>query len=140
MVGDINMIYLLYINFVVIIALYFYIFRCRKLIGFQLGMNIAIVAGGMMALISGVLLIFQYPFHFTVITIISTLIGIGVGGLFGALFDYQTFLTGFSNGLMLGLMSPMIGSILTDQFLFIFALEGLIGAAISLIIVSIIRS
>ncbi|WP_246880012.1 hypothetical protein [Bacillus suaedae] len=103
-------------------------------------MNIAIVAGGMMALISGVLLIFQYPFHFTVITIISTLIGIVIGGLFGALFDYQTFLTGFSNGLMLGLMSPMIGSILTDQFLFIVALEGLIGAAISLIIVSIIRS
>ena len=53
-----------------------YLRRIKKRIGFQLGMNISIVMGGMIALLSGVLLILQFPFHFTLITIISTLVGL----------------------------------------------------------------
>ena len=94
------------------LGFYLYLRRIKKRIGFQLGMNISIVMGGMIALLSGVLLILQFPFHFTLITIISTLAGLVAGALFGLLFDYQTFVTGLTNGIVIGLMSPMIGTVI----------------------------
>lgn len=131
---------IIYGNFVVALLLYIFIFQRRKVMDLQLGINISIVAGGMIALTTGVLLIFQYPFHYTLITIIATLLGIGVGGVFGALFDYQTFLTGLVNGLMLGLMAPMIGAIITDQILFIIVIEGFFLLVITMIIIAIKKS
>lgn len=131
---------ILYGNFGLFLVLYVFIYKYRRLIGFHLGMNISIVAGGMMGLSSGILLVFQYPFHYTIITIIATLIGMIVGGVFGAIFDYQTLLTGLVNGLMLGIMAPMIGAILTEQFLFIIVLEVLIVFTIIGMAVSIRKS
>ncbi|WP_047985572.1 hypothetical protein [Ornithinibacillus californiensis] len=130
----------LYANFVVFLILYSFVFQIRKMIGFQLGMNISVATGGLMGLTSGMLLIFLYPFHFTWITIISTLIGMLVGALFGALFDYQTMLTGLINGLMLGIMAPMLGSILTNQFLIMLVLEVLVCSIIIILVISIRRS
>ena len=102
----------MYVDICIVLGFYVYLRRIKKLIGFQLGMNISIVMGGMIALLSGVLLILQFPFHFTLITIISTLAGLVVGALFGLLFDYQTFVTGLTNGMVIGLMSPMIGTVI----------------------------
>ena len=96
----------------------------RNVIGFQLGMNISIVMGGMIALLSGVLLILQFPFHFTLITIISTLAGLVAGALFGLLFDYQTFVTGLTNGIVIGLMSPMIGTVIEMPSVFVWFIHG----------------
>lgn len=127
----------LYGNFIIIFLLFGLIYRYRKLICFQQGINISIIVGGMAALNTGVLLIFQFPFQFTLITIFATLVGMGVGGVFGAIFDYQTFLTGFINGLTLGLMAPMIGSILNNQVLFIIVIEILLLFTTGLIIRSI---
>jgi len=125
-----------YGNFFVVAFLYYYLYRIRKLIGFQLGMNIAMVIGGMIAIASGILLISQYPFHYTEITIVSALIGMIVGGAFGAMFDYQTFLTGFTNGLMIGIMAPMIGAVIDNSSKFIFFIEFIFGASVLLVIIS----
>ncbi|AXI10098.1 hypothetical protein CUC15_14680 [Oceanobacillus zhaokaii] len=125
-----------YGNFLLAAILYYYLYRIRKLIGFQLGMNIAMVIGGMIAVASGILLISQYPFHYTEITIVSTLIGMIVGGAFGAMFDYQTFLTGFTNGLMIGIMAPMIGAVIDNNSTFILFIEFLFGASVVLVIIS----
>lgn len=127
---------LFYGNFLLTAILYYYLYRIKKLIGFQLGMNIAMVIGGMVAIASGVLLISQYPFHFTEITMVSTLIGMIVGGAFGALFDYQTFLTGFTNGLMIGMMAPMIGAVMDNNSTFILFMEFLFGASVVLVFIS----
>jgi hypothetical protein len=128
-----------YFNLTVVIFLYMKLYKMRKLIGFQLGMNISILMGGMTALSTGVLLISQFPFSFTAVTIINTLIGMAAGGAYGALFDYQTLLTGYANGLMIGIMAPMIGSIIGNSLLFICFMELLLIAS-SVFVISSSRS
>nr|WP_240458649.1 hypothetical protein [Bacillus mesophilus] len=100
-----------------------YIYRIRRLIGFQLGMNISMIAGGMLAITTGVLLIAQFPLQFAPVTIITAVLGMVVGAIFGVLFDYQTMLTGWANGLMMGLMAPMIGAVTDGSMLFIWFME-----------------
>ncbi|WP_017378540.1 hypothetical protein [Paenisporosarcina sp. TG-14] len=116
--ANMTILLLIYVDVVIALGLYAYLRKKKKLIGFQLGMNISIVMGGMSALLSGVLLIQQYPFHFTWITIISALTGMMAGALFGILFDYQTFVTGLTNGMLVGVMSPMIGTVIDMPFIF----------------------
>lgn len=131
---------ILYVNVTILALSYFYIYKHRKLIGFQLGMNISIVMGGMIAIAMGVLLIYQFPFQFVSITIISTLTGITVGSLFGGLFDYQTLLTGYGNGLMMGIMAPMVGAAANNSTIFIYFIEGAYVLSMILVLLSIKHS
>lgn len=131
---------LIYTDICIALCFYVYLLRIKKRAGFQLGMNISIVMGGMTAMLAGVLLISQYPFHFTLITIISTLIGLGIGALFGLLFDYQTFVTGFTNGMVIGIMSPMIGTVIEMPFVFILFIHGLFALCLLTISISIRRA
>ncbi|MGM7635164.1 hypothetical protein [Bacillus sp. Hm123] len=135
-----TILFLIYADACIGLGVYLYVFRRKKLIGFQLGMNISILMGGMAALLFGILLILQYPFHYTLITMISTLVGAAVGALFGLLFDYQTFVTGFTNGLVIGLMAPMIGSVLEVPHLFIWFIHGLFVVSLLFVHISIKRS
>ncbi|MDQ0230444.1 hypothetical protein [Metabacillus malikii] len=121
--GNANLGLILYGNILLITMTYLYLFKIRKLIGFQLGMNIANLAGGSFAIVTGVILIYQFPLQFVFITILSTLLGMFVGALFGGLFDYQTLLTGYLNGLMMGLMAPMIGAVASNNTLFLILIE-----------------
>jgi hypothetical protein len=130
----------MYVDICISLGFYLYLREIKKLIGFQLGMNISIVMGGMIALLSGVLLILQYPFHFTLVTVISTLSGLLTGALFGRLFDYQTFVTGLTNGIILGLMSPMIGTVIEMPSLFIWFIHGFFVLSLFTIFISIKRS
>ena len=130
----------MYVDICILFGFYLYLRRIKKLIGFQLGMNISIVMGGMIALLSGVLLILQFPFHFTLITIISTLAGLLAGALFGLLFDYQTFVTGLTNGIVVGLMSPMIGTVIEMPSLFVWFIHGFFVLSLCIIFISIRRS
>jgi hypothetical protein len=114
---------LLYSNLVLAAVLFFYLQRRRRLIGFHLGMNIAMVMGGGLAILTGVILIYLYPLHFMEVTVISILTGILAGSVFGALFDYQTLMTGYINGLMMGIMAPMVGAASGESFAFIVVLQ-----------------
>lgn len=131
---------LMYVDVWIVLCFYGYLLKIKKRIGFQLGMNISIVMGGMAALLSGVLLIIQFPFHFTFITMISTVAGLTVGALFGLLFDYQTFVTGLTNGIIIGLMSPMIGTVIEMPTMFIIFLHGFFVFSLLTIFHSIKRS
>jgi hypothetical protein len=117
--------YFLYGNLIFAGFIYYYLFQIRSLIGFQLGMNIAIMAGGFLAISTGIILIYQFPFHFAWITIITTVVGLITGILFGALFDYQTMLTGYANGIMMGIMSPMVGAAAKNSMEFLYFVEGM---------------
>ncbi|WP_425388375.1 hypothetical protein [Domibacillus tundrae] len=132
--------FLVYMEACIFAGIFMYLFRKKKLIGFQLGMNISQVMGGMAALLTGVLLIQQFPFHFTLITIISAGTGLAVGGVFGLLFDYQTFITGLTNGMIVGLMAPMIGSVVEVPVLFLWFIHGLFFVSFLAIYFSIQRS
>jgi len=130
----------IYVDICVFLGFYLYLRRIKKLIGFQLGMNSSIVMGGMVALLSGVLLILQFPFHFTLVTVISTLAGLFAGALVGLLFDYQTFVTGLTNGIIIGLMAPMIGTVIEMPSLFIWFIHSFFVLSLFTIFISIKRS
>jgi hypothetical protein len=101
---------LLIFQFLIAVVTYSYLYRGRKLIGFHLGMNIAMVAGGGLALGTGVLLIYEFPVYYMEVTVIAALTGMVAGSLYGGMFDNQTLLTGYISGLMTGMMAPMIGA------------------------------
>ncbi|BAQ08848.1 hypothetical protein OXB_0376 [Bacillus sp. OxB-1] len=130
----------LYLDSCLFFGFYLYVRKIKKRIGFQLGMNISMAMGGMMAMLSGVLFILQFPFHFTYITMLSALVGMGTGAVFGHLFDYQTFVTGLTNGAVVGLMSPMIGTVVEMPVLFVWSLHILFVISLMVILSSIQRS
>lgn len=138
--ANMTLMLLIYVDVWIVLGLFAYLRKKKKLIGFQLGMNISIVMGGMVALLSGVLLIQQYPFHFTWITIISTLSGMMTGAFYGILFDYQTFVTGLTNGVLVGVMSPMIGTVIDMPFIFICFIHVVFVIILITILTSIRRS
>lgn len=127
----------MYADVCIFIVYYMYLRKIKKRIGFQLGMNTSIFMGGMIALLSGILLIQQFPFHFTLITVISTLAGLLAGALVGLLFDYQTYVTGLTNGIIVGLMAPMIGTVIEMPsvfvwFIHVFFIFGLFTISVSI--------
>ncbi|PMC38518.1 hypothetical protein CJ195_08620 [Bacillus sp. UMB0899] len=128
--------FLLYGNLLLLAITYLYLFHIRKLIGFQLGMNITNIAGGFITIVTGVILIYQFPMQYVAVTIATTMIGMIVGALFGGLFDYQTLLTGYANGLMMGLMAPMIGAVAKNSVIFLFFLEGMFIFSLLLFVLS----
>ncbi|WP_241657739.1 hypothetical protein [Anaerobacillus alkaliphilus] len=125
-----------YFNFLFATISYLYLLKRRKLIGFHLGMNIAMVAGGGMAISSGVILINEFPLHYMEITFISILIGMAIGSLFGGVFDYQTLLTGYINGLMMGIMAPMVGAAASNSLIFISFFQVFIIGSFILVMIS----
>jgi hypothetical protein len=126
----------LYVNLMVAVIAYFFLYKRRKLIGFHLGMNIAMVAGGGLAIGAGVILIQLFPLRHVEVTIIATVTGIVAGSLFGALFDYQTLLTGYINGLMMGIMAPMAGAAASNSAFFIISLEVFILCSFALLMLA----
>ncbi|WP_346729079.1 hypothetical protein [Lederbergia citrea] len=138
--GNIVIILLMYVDICIALGCYFYFLRMKKKIGLQLGMNISMVMGGMAGLLSGILLILQFPFHFTLITVISTIIGGITGGLFGLLFNYQIFVMGATNAIVIGLMSPMIGTVLEMPSVYVWFIQAVFILSLLTIIIAIKRS
>lgn len=132
--------YLLLADLLLYIVFFVYAFRKKKLIGIKLGMNISQVMGGTAALLSGIVLVLEFPFRFTFITIVSAIIGVLIGAFFGLLFDYQTFLTGTINGMIAGLMAPLIGSVLEMPEQVIWLVHGVFFFCLLFIMLSIQRS
>lgn len=128
------------LNFFSAYILYIYIYNRRKQIGFHLGMNIAMVASGGMALGTGIIFINLYPLYFLEATLFAVVIGSITGILFGNLFDYQTLLTGYINGLMMGIMAPMIGAAASEGILFLIMIEVFIISCFFLLAASAYKS
>ncbi len=112
-----------YANALLTAGLYLYARSRRQMMGFQDGIHIAQMASGFIALICGVVLIYQFPFHYVNVTIASTLIGMAAGVIFGALFHHEALLSGYAHGMMMGLMSPMIGAAAKNSFPFLLFVE-----------------
>ncbi|WP_239454290.1 hypothetical protein [Bacillus suaedaesalsae] len=94
------------------------------------------MAGGFFSISAGVILIYQYPLKFVYVTIGTTVIGMVIGAIFGSLFDYQTLLTGYINGLMMGVMAPMIGAVAQNNLIFLGFIEVLFISSTILISLS----
>ncbi|GMB10098.1 hypothetical protein B1no1_28080 [Thermolongibacillus altinsuensis] len=127
-------------NFCLTLFLYLYLYRLRKFIGFQLGMNISMIVGGMLSFTMGIILISLYPLHVAEVTIFTASIGMMCGGIVGYMFDSQSFLTGFSNGFMTGMMAPMLGALMTVQSIVFYLIEFFMVFCYALIVIVARRS
>ncbi|MCG7337246.1 hypothetical protein MHZ95_18475 [Sporosarcina sp. ACRSM] len=103
---------LIYIDLLLVSFFYLYLRKRKEQISYTLGMTSSMAVGGLTALLTGILLIMQFPFHFTYITMFSALIGGFVGAFYGRLVDRGLFVLGLTNGIMIGLMAPMIGTVI----------------------------
>ncbi|TRZ39952.1 hypothetical protein CEQ21_03140 [Niallia circulans] len=92
------------------IVSYGYLRKARNLISYHFGMNIAMTSSGVMGISTGILLGSQFPLYFSEVTVVTLIIAVSVGAIFGSLVDYQTLLTGVSSGIMAGVMGPMLGA------------------------------
>ncbi|WP_079509165.1 hypothetical protein [Mesobacillus jeotgali] len=98
------------INFLSAYVLYIYLYQRRKHIGLHLGMKITMMAGGGLALGTGIIFINLYPSYFIEATLFSVIIGVISGILFGNLFDYKSLLNGYITGLIMGILAPIAGA------------------------------
>ncbi|WP_035101353.1 hypothetical protein [Aneurinibacillus terranovensis] len=110
---------ILLINLLMGISCYKFLKRYRRVIDCHTGMNVAMTASGTLGLVTGMILMYQFPVHYSMITIFTTLIAIVIGILFGALGDLQSIIAGASGGIMVGIMSPMIEAMADQPFILI---------------------
>lgn len=108
---------------VLVVSLYIWIVRQKKSIRFHVGMNVAMVVGGCIALGTGILLIYEFPIYYMEVTGISALAGILTGGLFGRLFSKEAMLSGYVSGVMTGMMAPMVGAAALYSIPFVIMIE-----------------
>lgn len=129
--------FLLYGNIVLTVGLYVYLLKLNKHKSHLYGTNMATIVGGFIAIISGVILIYQFPFQYVVVTIVTTILGMFIGALFGWLYSYEALLTGYANGVMMGIMSPMIGAAAKNSIAFLIFLEVLFIFSLLLLVRSV---
>ncbi|HZG55960.1 hypothetical protein [Paenibacillus sp.] len=118
-------------------AAYRFLYLRRLLIGYHLGMNMAMTSAGVLGISVGALLGTLYPLAFTEMALLSAAAAAVAGGLFGAMVDYQTFLTGVTSGVMSGLMGPMLGVMASDPDLTIALCTVLVYGGFSLLCYSV---
>lgn len=114
---------LLYVNVVLIGLLYIAIKNYRHLFQFHDRVTVVTLISGFIAMICGVIFIYQFPFHYVNVTIAATLVGIIIGIIFGSIFRDETILTGMTHGMMMGLMAPMIGAATKNSYVFLIFLQ-----------------
>lgn len=103
--------WVLFVSYFITAAVsYFYLRKARNLISYHFGMNIAMTSSGVMGISCGIILGSQFPLFFSEVTVLTLIIAVTVGAIFGSLVDYQTLLTGVSSGIMAGVMGPMLGA------------------------------
>lgn len=131
---------MLTLQFIAAIAMYIWIYRLEKIENHPIGSNIAMVVGGGMALGTGILLVYEFPFYYMEVTGISTVVGILTGGLFGKLFNKQAKLSGYVSGLMTGMMAPMVGAAALYSLPFMIMIEIFIVSSFCILTIEMVRN
>lgn len=131
---------LIYVDLLLVSFFYLYLRKRKEQISYTLGMTSSMAVGGLTALLTGILLIMQFPFHFTYITMFSALIGGIVGAFYGRLVDKGLFLLGLTNGFMTGLMAPMIGTVIEMPIPFLAILHAFLIGCVLIIFLSLKRA
>ncbi|WP_301108069.1 hypothetical protein [Sporosarcina sp.] len=114
---------LLGFHFLLIIALYRIMKKRKKRMPSYFGSHVAMFTGGGFSLGLGVILIHSFPVHYLEVTACTALSGMLIGSIFGAMFGNHTMLTGYGTGLLLGLLSPLLGITSLYSFSFILIIE-----------------
>jgi hypothetical protein len=108
---------LLGVNLIAGACSYLFLTRFREIIGCHIGMNITMAVTGLLGTATGIVLAYQFPSSYTVVTIINIIVTVIIGVLFGMLGDFQTIISGGISGFMAGIMGPMLGAMADRPFL-----------------------
>lgn len=100
------------------------------------GSNVAMFTGGGFTLGFGVILIHSFPVNYLEVTACTALFGMLIGSIFGGMFGNHTMLTGYCSGLLLGLLSPIIGIASLYSFSFILIIELFIFCSFIILIIT----
>lgn len=98
---------------------FFYIvmYKRRKLFADRFGMVMAVGGSSIFCMNLAMLLHFLFPFEIGTLAILSTVIGGGIGIMYGALVRFQSLLAGFSHGSIGSIMGTMFGAVVENPAL-----------------------
>jgi uncharacterized membrane protein YeaQ/YmgE (transglycosylase-associated protein family) len=108
---------LLLLSIISSLYLYFYLKKSSRLYDDRFSMTIAIVSSSSTSYIIGLLLVSVFQTDVTLMMIISGVIGVIAGWLFGSYSKSQFVIAGSFNGMFSGLMGAMTGGVLLNPSL-----------------------
>ncbi len=107
-------------NILLIISLYMYLAeRKEKWRPSSFIMNAIMTPVTLFALCTGFLFTYMHPGFLIETSIAAGVLGLSCGLLFGSLFNFDSAMTGACNGLMAGIMTPMLGEMAGRSPLFL---------------------
>ncbi|SDH72274.1 hypothetical protein SAMN05192534_11028 [Alteribacillus persepolensis] len=98
-------------NILLIVALYMYLHerKDKRHHSSSFIMNAVMTPVTVFSLCSGFLFTYIHPGYVIETSIAAGVLGIGCGLLYGSLFSFDSAMVGACNGLMAGIMAPMLG-------------------------------
>ncbi len=91
--------------------------KSRFLFSDRFGFVMAFTSSAILGLVIALNLFLLFPFHFVVVSVLNMFIGIAIGMVFGAMLNTQSFIAGFFQGGVGGIMGTMIGAVALDPSL-----------------------
>jgi len=91
--------------------------KSRFLFSDRFGFVMAFTSSAILGLVIALNLFLLFPFNFVVISVLNMFIGTAIGMIFGAMLNTQSFIAGFFQGGVGGIMGTMIGAVALDPSL-----------------------
>ena len=88
--------------------------KSRLLFSDRFGFVVAFTGSATLGLVTALNLFLLFPANFVVMSVINMFIGITIGMAFGAMLNTQSFIAGFFQGGVGGIMGTMIGAVALD--------------------------
>ena len=111
------LIVILGVNSFLVILLYFIMRRKRKLFSERFGAVLAMSGTGIFSLNIGLVVHLLVKDEMSLLSVLSILIGGLIGFLFGSLVKFQSILTGFTHGVVGGIMGTMLAAVILNPSL-----------------------
>ncbi|PLT33393.1 hypothetical protein [Bacillus sp. V5-8f] len=104
----------LIINSLISFLSYRYLNKSKYLFSDRFAFIVAVTASTIVSLVTSLNLFLLFPDYFFVISGVNLFIGTGVGAVFGAMVNAQSFIAGLFNGGVGGIMGTMMGAVAMD--------------------------
>lgn len=88
--------------------------KSRFLFSDRFGFVMAFTSSAILGLVIALNLFLLFPFNFVFVSVLNMFIGIAIGMIFGEMLNTQSFIAGFFQGGVGGIMGTMIGAVALD--------------------------
>ncbi|MGM8212694.1 hypothetical protein ACLIBH_07855 [Virgibacillus sp. W0430] len=105
---------LLLLNLSIGYAVFISMYRQKSAMQDRFAMTMATVESSVLSLSISMIVFFILPGSIVFTSLITTIIGIGIGYAFGSLLKFQSLLAGVFQGMIGGIMGPMLAAVIED--------------------------